>query len=286
MASFVGTKVLSIGGSRNIGYHSSVRILAKGGTVTFLLHSPACFDADDTIQGYIRSGRARLIKGDALVRADVVRAWAEAAKGDGAQSVDVLLFAAGGVPKFNLAKGFTISHPNLVTQSFLTTLSTVPTQTVPPKIIAISSTGITKYSHASLPLLLKPLYDYLLAVPHLGKVGAEKVMAYCAGWPWDEEHADVGVDIMGEGWDGMEGLPKGTLADIVVVRPAMLVDGACKVDAQAGAGKTGKGKEEYEMEDGDIGGYIVGRKDVAHFLVEDVLAEWGRWKGKCVSIAY
>jgi len=40
------------------------------------------------------------------------------------------------------------------------------------------------------------------------------------------------------------------------------------------------------VKEGDIGGYVVSRKDVAHFLVEGVLAEWKKWEGKCLSVAY
>ncbi|KZP18288.1 hypothetical protein FIBSPDRAFT_893628 [Athelia psychrophila] len=288
-STFAGSKFLSIGGSRNIGYHSAVRILAKGGTVTFLLRNPTCFDADVNIQGYVASGRARLVKGDALVRADVSHAWAEAAKGEGEQRVDVLLFTVGATAgKFSLTKGFLILPPNLVTQSLLTTLSTIPDQTTPPKIITISSTGLTKSSHASLPLPLKPLYSWFLAGPHEDKVGAEKVVAYCSGRAWDKEDGDAGADIMGAGWDseeGVEGLPRGTLQDIVVVRPALLMNGACKAD-DASTRKHGKARDAYKVKEGDIGGWTVSRKDVAHFLVEGVLGDWARWKGKCVSIGY
>lgn len=70
-------------------------ISEKGATVTFLLRSPSTFDANATIQKYIKGGQARLIKGDALIKDDVKRAWTEAAKGDGDQRVDVLLFTVG-----------------------------------------------------------------------------------------------------------------------------------------------------------------------------------------------
>lgn len=192
------------------------------------------------------------------------------------------LLHAGGTPKFQLTKGFVISPPNLVTQSLLNTLSTIPPQTIAPKIITLSSTGLTRSSHANLPLALKPLYGYLLTGPHNDKVGSEKVVAHCAGWDWDVRDADAGPDIMGEHWE--EGLPKGTL-DILVVRPALLVDGDCKADKVDKAGKV-KGKDAYITKEGDIGGYTVSRKDVAHFLVEGALSDWDAWKGKCVTIAY
>jgi hypothetical protein len=50
------------------------------------------FDNDEVVQGYVKTGTARLLQGDALIRDDVQRAWREAAKiGD----VDLLLFTVG-----------------------------------------------------------------------------------------------------------------------------------------------------------------------------------------------
>ena len=73
--------ILAIGASRNIGYMSAVRLLGtplhskqketligiaeKGATVTFLLRNPSVFDADEAIQRFVRSGRAKLLKGNA-----------------------------------------------------------------------------------------------------------------------------------------------------------------------------------------------------------------------------
>jgi hypothetical protein len=98
--------VLSFGASRNIGYFSAVRLLGwfsqlqetgisyicaleKGATVTFLLRSPSAFDGDATIQKYIKSGNARLVKGDASNEADTQRAWTEAG------IVDAVIFSVG-----------------------------------------------------------------------------------------------------------------------------------------------------------------------------------------------
>ena len=93
----------------------------------------------------------------------------------------------------------------------------------------------------------------------------------------------MGEDILGSGWQ--DALPDpGSVKDIVVIRPALLVDGECKADKAQG-GK-GKGKEPYRVREGDIGGWTVSRKDVAHFVVEGALGDWQKWAGKCVSIAY
>ena len=66
--------------------------LDAGCTVTFLLRSPDIFDSDEVIQKYIKSGKAKVLKGDALVKDDVKRSWDEAAK---SRQVDLLLFTVG-----------------------------------------------------------------------------------------------------------------------------------------------------------------------------------------------
>jgi hypothetical protein len=65
---------------------------AAGASATFLLRSPAVFDEDAEIQGYVKAGKARLLKGDALIQDNVQRAWDEASK---AATVDLLLFTVG-----------------------------------------------------------------------------------------------------------------------------------------------------------------------------------------------
>ena len=60
--------------------------------MTFLLRSPTVFDQDEVIQGYIKSGKAKLLKGDALVQDDVKHAWDEAANSG---VVDLLVFTVG-----------------------------------------------------------------------------------------------------------------------------------------------------------------------------------------------
>jgi len=274
-------KVLTIGGSRNIGYHASVRLLASGATVTFLLRSPSAFDGDEVIQEYVKSGKARLVKGDCLVQEDVKRAWDEAAKGDGG-SVDVLIFTLGysGPAKFHPLKGFTLSPPNLVTQSLINVLCTMPKSEPLPKIITISSTGVTRSSRATLPLALKPLYGYLLGPAHKDKRGSERVIAHCAGWEWQD--GDIGEDIMGPGdWTKREGLPTaGSLQKLaVIVRPALLTDGECRADTKKDK------KEPYRAKESLSSPYTVSRKDVAHFLVENLLQRWDEFD-KVVEIAY
>ncbi|KAG2135772.1 hypothetical protein DEU56DRAFT_948630 [Suillus clintonianus] len=92
------------GGSRNIGYYSAVRLLALSVTVTFLLRSPRVFNQDNVIQNYIKPASSK------------------------AMLVDFLIFTVGGTPQFSLTKGFTFTPSNLVTQSLLNVLETLPSQ--------------------------------------------------------------------------------------------------------------------------------------------------------------
>jgi hypothetical protein len=62
--------------------------------VTFLLRTPSVFDKDELVKPFVESGKARLIKGDALIRDDVRHAWDEAASGDD-ESVELLVFTVG-----------------------------------------------------------------------------------------------------------------------------------------------------------------------------------------------
>ncbi|KAG5644458.1 hypothetical protein DXG03_008358 [Asterophora parasitica] len=267
-----------------------IAAVEAGHTVTFLLRNTSVFDNDVDVQQYIKSSKAHLVKGDALVREDVQKGWEAAASNSSSGTsvcCEIYLFhlplnsqKPGGIPKFHVVKGFVISPPNLVTQSLLNALSTLPTPR--PRIITISSTGLTRTSHAALPLLLKPLYGYLLASPHRDKVGAERVVSHVAGWTWNSKEygepvAEV-LDVEGQ-WRTLDGLPaEGTLKeDVLVIRPALLTDGECLAET---------GKQKYRVSEEELGGWTVSRKDVAHFVADASLNRWDEFKGKCVSIAY
>lgn len=161
-------------------------------------------------------------------------------------------------------------------------------------MIVLSSIGITHQSHLNLPFLLKPFYGYLLQGPHTDKLGLERVLAYSTGWDWSdhksdqpEPHilpADWTSKFNGIGEDG-SGIKSGWLKHLVVVRPALLTSGVCRADVPA-ANENGK-KEPYRTKEGDLGnGYTVSREDVAHFIVEGVLAHWEEYENKGIGIAY
>ncbi|KAF9500170.1 hypothetical protein BDN71DRAFT_1502269 [Pleurotus eryngii] len=284
----MSSNIIVIGGSRNIGYFSALRFLAKGSTVTFLLRTPSVFDKDTAIQEYVKSGKAYLVKGDCQVEADVQRVWDEAgSKGP----VDLLLFTlriTGTYPNFTLTKGFVQNPVGLVTQSFFNVLCTFPINQSPqPKVITLSSIGLSRTSHDSLPLALKPIYAWLLAAPHKDKLGMEVLAAHAAGWSWDSKSdGEPGDDVMrgepwGTAWKTRKGLPaEGTIKRILVIRPALLTDGDCKAD------KAGRKGEPYRVSEKELGGYTVSRKDVAHFITQAVTEKWDQYEGKQVNIGY
>ncbi|KAL1754626.1 hypothetical protein FB107DRAFT_215341 [Schizophyllum commune] len=268
--------VLVLGGSKNIGYYAAVRLLDAGAAVTFLLRNTAVFDADPVLQRNIGAGKARLVQGDGLKQDDVARAWAEAAKD---RPVDTLLFTVGGTPKFSLTKGFLIEPHNLVTQCLFNTLCTMPKDAPQPRIVVVSSIGLTKRSHASLPCVFKPFYAHALAVPHRDKLGVERVLAYCAGFAWDEGELEPAEDIVGANWRERKGLPAaGELQKVLVVRPALLTDGECEAD---------KGiAQPYRASEEELGGYTVSRKDVGHFIAKAILDDWEKYEGKIMNVGY
>ncbi|KAI0748816.1 hypothetical protein BC629DRAFT_1599125 [Irpex lacteus] len=205
--STLNLNVFAIGASRRIGYFASLRLLRKGATVTFLLRTPSVFDDDAEIQEYVRSNKAFLVRGDALKREDVVKGWEAAQGASPTEDVDLVVSTVGGEPTYTWPKGFTITPPNLCTQTFLNLLTTCPPSLRPTiKILAISAAGCTRSSFRKLPLAWKPVYAHTLMPLLRDKEGMERVVSHCTGERWEER--EVGEGILGRGWEALEGMPE------------------------------------------------------------------------------
>ncbi|KAJ7772676.1 hypothetical protein DFH07DRAFT_169415 [Mycena maculata] len=269
--------ILAFGASRNIGYFAAVRLLEQGATITFLLRSPSVFDEDSTIQKYVQSGNARLVKGDAFNEADTRRAWNEAG------IVDAVIFTIGTPPSsvsFSLTKGVVIKTPNLCTQCILNVLCTIPTYTNAPrpKFVVLSSGGVTPSGYKALPLLNKAIYT-MLGSPSRDKAAMERVVAHCAGWAWvPKRDGEPNVELMGKGWMERAGLPAPGSLDVLVVRVALLTNGPCEADK-------GKGKG-YRASEEELGGYTISRKDAAHFVFNVLTRRWDEFSKKRMNLAY
>ncbi|KAI0697307.1 hypothetical protein C8T65DRAFT_710411 [Cerioporus squamosus] len=275
-----------LGGSKNIGYYSALRLLKQGATVTFLLRSTSVFDNDEQILPFIKNGKAQLVRGDALNRDDVRNAW-QAAFQAGGEKVDVVLFTIGGKPSFSMSRGFVLDPPDLCTRSLLNVLSTIPNSLcapeTQPRFVIVTSMGITSESHSAVPLALKPLYGAVLPAAHADKLGMECILARSAGLSWSSKDAPS-KGILPEGWQSSPGLlGQGELKHLVIMRPALLTDGECRGDE---VGKAGKAPYRSKK-DGNMGSaYRVSRKDVAHFVVQEVLPRWSEWERSGVVLAY
>ncbi|KAL0565411.1 hypothetical protein V5O48_016613 [Marasmius crinis-equi] len=270
--------VYSLGGSKHIGYFAALRLLDAGYTFTFLLRNPSALQNDQAMSKHIAARKVFLVKGDALVKSDVENGWNVAGKHG---PVDLMIFSVGGRPSLHITRGFVLDPPNLVTQCLLNAITTIPKNQSQPKIVAISSNGLTKTSHETLPCLLKPYYAYLLANPHQDKVGLERVLHHVAGWKWNsEDDGEPEESILSPDWTTQTpGLPDpGSLKQTLVVRPALLTDGECQADR--------KGEMGYKLSEGDLGGWTVSRRDVAHFVADAVLNKWEQYVDKIISISY
>ncbi|KAH9848921.1 hypothetical protein C2E23DRAFT_738427 [Lenzites betulinus] len=275
--------VFVLGGSKNIGYYAAVRLLEQGSSVTFLLRKTSVFDTDEKIQSYISSGKARLVSGDALNIEDVQKGW-EAALGLGNGSIDVVLSSIGSIPDFSFTKGLVLPIPDLCTRSLLNLFRTLPASlrapAAQPRIIAVTSRGITHAAHKTLPAPLRAFYTYALASAHEDKYGAERVLAHCLGERWTE--VEPKEAILPSGWKTLPGFPaEGEYKRILVMRPALLTDGVCKGD------ESNNGKPPYKAVAGEIkGGYTISRRDIAHFIVQEALQNWSKWEGKGAVVVY
>ncbi|QRV84821.1 hypothetical protein RhiJN_26884 [Ceratobasidium sp. AG-Ba] len=65
----------------------------------------------------------------------------------------------------------------------------------------------------------------------------------------------------------------------LVVRPASLMRRRCR-------GDKAESSVPYRIQDEWSGGWTISKLDVAHFIVERALGEWGTWGGRRVRIAY
>lgn len=148
-----------------------------------------------------------------------------------------------------------------------------------PKIIVLSTTGVSRKARQKTPLMHRPLYGYLIQQQMADKLGMERVIAHCAGWTWTDE--EPMAEIMGEGWKQRKGLPApGTLTEAVVLRASLLTDGEC----------TAEGKSDnalpYHAVEGLDGGATISRKDVGHFIFEAVTKQWKKYANKQISVSY
>jgi hypothetical protein len=245
---------------------------------------------------HVESGKAQLVQGDALVSDDVKKAWEKAT--DAGRAVDFVLFTIGAtrdMGSFSVIKGFTINPPNITTKAILNVLCTMPDSESRPKIIAITSIGVTKDS--PLPLLYKPLYGYLLRGPHADKLGLERVLAHVSGREWnDKEPRDDITTVDGVKWQDREGLPSSGSLQVLVIRPPMFAESKQKTTPVAVTPQPESSEEnepearkeelKYRVGGPELKGtYSISREEVGHFIAENAVKGWDQFKGKAITVS-
>jgi hypothetical protein len=201
--------------------------------------------------------------------------------------------------------------------------STQP-QSTPPRVIIITSNGVTKKSHRALPGMMKIISNVLLTDAFRDKRAAEHLLASAisssgADFGCSEEEVKEleKVGLLEVGWKELTKPIIGVEA--LVVRPSRLVDGECLAEAAAADAKSKKATKTSMKKDGppfrtgpeDLpGAWKVSRKDVAWFIAKVVMTDgdagagagaggghesegqgkggrgWEEWKGKAVTISY
>jgi len=275
--------VLSIGASRNIGYFTALYLLAEGHKVTLLIRRKTTFDEDEKMQEYLKSGQAKLFIGDALLVEDVKKVWSLAAENG---PVDYVITSVGAKPSVTL-KGIVMDNPTVVASCTHALLSAWPhsqTEGIEhTKLISITSTGLTKKAHKSLPWPLKCFHNIVLPVPHRDKRVTEHYLAYCAAIYQSYECTPEEITSLEKtgnfppNWQ--EGLKKGDWLNAVIVRPSLLTDGKSLCETE-GAKAVRAGPEDLPS------AWTISRKDVAWFIVNQVTKDWDAWKGKAVTVSY
>ncbi|KAL8810347.1 MAG: hypothetical protein Q9200_002648 [Gallowayella weberi] len=143
--------------------------------------------------------------------------------------------------------------------TILAALRTLPPSFSKPVLAALSTTGISSRAR-DVPILMIPLYHWLLAVPHKDKLEMEALLQAEVAKPTQER----------------------VIQDFVVVRPSLLTDGA-----RLGTNKIRVGEEVGKTATPAVG-YTISREDVGGWMFDRLLDGDGkkRYAGKMVSITY
>ncbi|KAL8701334.1 MAG: hypothetical protein Q9224_000550 [Gallowayella concinna] len=143
--------------------------------------------------------------------------------------------------------------------TILAALRTLPASSPKPVLAALSTTGISSRAR-DIPILMIPLYHWLLAVPHKDKLKMEALLQAEVTKPSQER----------------------VIKDFVVVRPSLLTDGA-----RLGTNKIRVGEEVGKIATPAVG-YTISREDVGGWMFDQLLDGHGRnkYEGKMVSITY
>ena len=146
--------------------------------------------------------------------------------------------------------GFTLDDPTICQDVMRVVLSSV--QHPAPRIVFISTTGLTP-GMLDVPWLLRPLYRWMLHVPHQDKYQAENLLQAST-----------------------------VVKEKIVVRAALLTDG--KARGWGTGAPDSIANSHCIAQEGRCRGYTISRRDVGDFVANQTVQDT-RWVGKDVVLS-
>lgn len=243
MASTIKT-VAFLGASGGVGLAALKYTLAAGHQCIALCRYPTKLTAIFTPE---TTPNLKVVEGNA----HDVTAVSKCLLSEDGKLVDLIVSTIGGKP---IISKMTIDDPKVCQKgatALLEALSQVRRDgaTGRPQIIACSSRGISNFGRDS-PMILDPLYHWILKVPHVDKKAMEDIF-------------------MGSG------------ENYAMIRPALLVQGETTKNIHVGVEDIKTGRESSAI------GYTISKEDTGKWIADNlILCEGPRYLNKCVSLNY
>ncbi|PYH94521.1 hypothetical protein BO71DRAFT_353148 [Aspergillus ellipticus CBS 707.79] len=158
--------------------------------------------------------------------------------------------------KMQLGLKPTLDNPTICQDGTRTILTAARACQPPPRFVTLSTTGITQEEKRDLPVLMMPMYHWMLKVPHADKKVMEELIFAEMRKPVQER----------------------AIQDFMMIRPSLLTDG------------TGDGLHKIRTgtEAQPAVGYVIARYDVGRWLFGNVVEKAGQpdapYWGQRVSI--
>jgi len=186
-----------------------------------------------------------------------------------------------------IGKGFPIDPPDLCSRGLITLLKVIQKRyesyTVKPKLVIVSSMGMGKVAHDTIPFALRFLYSAILKNAHADKIAMEIALSK-ALLPSSElprffpSPSEISPKVTTESdIDSNITTPFLAPQDVCVLRPALFTDGEPKGKEKYRVFQEGPGKDESAGK----GLRSISRRDVGDFIArllggdEDVQKWWG-----------
>ncbi|ORX40041.1 hypothetical protein BD324DRAFT_648653 [Kockovaella imperatae] len=252
-----------LGASRGCANFAAFELLQMDpdNRLTLLLRKPDAIHLDPLLGPYVNNGRIHVFKGDATVESDVAKLF----KGP---PVDLVVSGIGGVPSIGLS-GIKMASPICTNAgiALANTLSHVPEPK--PRVVIISSMGMGG-THHYMPLLHRIIYPWLLHDPHQDKEAYEQILKRASrGWETPELDLTIGDEVLSE--KAYEGIPEDVFDQLIIVRPAWLVDGPVTDQMRAAE---------------DLNTWTARRSDVGRFIARECTQSESVWVNRGVIVGF